>query len=186
MGTLKNSNDIASMILGLHYRIEAENGFGLMTIKGLKIPRSKFDPLGCLWAAEKKRIYERFGVMSAGTFIYNEGLVSCGFFMSYADIEENDKNAITERMGVFDASFEQQMMLFKEVLELWLQDEEYGYLPFLAHINDEEPEIPALKEMMDKFLLKSGLETEADRKKSNKRKNNKNNPKNGPKDQSPH
>ena len=144
----------ANMILGMTYPHTATNGLGAMTITGLKLPKTSLDPLGEIWSGIKWGIYENFNIMPTGIFLYlpDEEVVSCNFCISYAECEGNSAS-IAQQMQIFQDTFEQQMTLFKSAIELWLSDEDYGYIPYVNYVNcTEKPDSKKVKELINAFL----------------------------------
>ena len=163
--------------------IEAHDGFGKMVIRGLKLPKvGHYSALAEIWSSVKRRVYEKYDVMSAGVFQYDGELISCRFYLSVAECEDS----ATEKIGSFNDTFyfkvekekpddpdiyDGQMKMFQDAITMWVNDEEWGYVPYVEYINStDNPDIQVLKNMMDTFVARSGLETDADRKAKAKRK----------------
>ena len=155
MGTIDIVNGISFDI------VESHDGFGKMIIKGLNLPGTKYySVLGGIWASVKRRIYDKYGVMSAGTFQYDGELISCRFYLSVAECEEN----ADEKIASFDNTFSSQMQFFADVIETWLLDNN-GYCQYATYVDEaDNPTQKRCKDLVDSWLKTSGLETEADRK----------------------
>ena len=132
--------------------------------------------LGQLWAAgPRDHICRRlYGVDVAGCFISNSRGYTVGkFFLNFVDQNGNDIKGQSQRkkyMRTFEETFSRQMILFQEVLESFLLDDENGYLVYIDLLESGKIAKPEdTTKFFRKFMRKINIRTAEDDKASAKK-----------------
>ena len=147
----------------LHYEEHCDDGMGRLVIRGLSFPENvNFSPLDKIWSSARKRNAERYNVYTTAIFWQNDdGEIFGDFYPNHATIEECE---IEAHLKKFEDTFTKQILTFMEAIEAFLADEEHGYTAYCKLVETYGPKVDAEKcsTLVEAFLRKIGLKTEAD------------------------
>lgn len=171
---MDNQIQMMKKILDLSYEEKHNSHQGRIIIKSQILEP---ELLGQLWAAgPRDHICRRlYGVDVAGCFISNSrGYIDGRFFLNFVDQNGDDIKGQTQRkkyMKTFEETFSRQMILFQEVLESFLLDDENGYLAYIdllesGKIVKPEDTIKFFRKFMRKINIRTAEDDKASAKKA--------------------
>lgn len=160
------------MMKKLVFEEEINYGIGTMNIGGIDFPSHKeFDPLAKIWSSLRKRIIEKYGVDSVGNFQYSgpsTDIIFCDFYLNYGIQQARDMGD-DEYAKKYEETFHEQMEMFKDVIEKFLAEPEYGYDVYMKLTSEEGVLDDEYNILFNTFLRKIGVRTEEDEKRAKKR-----------------
>ena len=153
----------------VNFRTETTDVGGNLIITGRTFPTfASHDPLSQLWSKVKRRIEERYDILSCAVILRpTPETTVVSIFPNWARQERTDMSQKLYAQRFRD-TFESQTQEFEDVILAWLDDDEFGHEAYERILKSASPLNPknvgatreaekALELLVDDFMLKIGL-----------------------------